>query len=57
MAEAKDYYAILGVGRDATDDEIRHAYRKMALKHHPGTTGATRHGDASVNASYRQEPE
>ncbi|CEP01633.1 J domain-containing protein [Plasmodiophora brassicae] len=35
MAEAKDYYAILGVGRDATDDEIRHAYRKMALKHHP----------------------
>jgi curved DNA-binding protein len=31
----KDYYAILGVPRDASQDDIRRAYRKLAQKHHP----------------------
>jgi molecular chaperone DnaJ len=34
----KDYYAILGVGKNATEGEVKKAYRKMALKfndHHP----------------------
>jgi molecular chaperone DnaJ len=31
----KDYYQILGVGRDASAEEIKKAYRKMALQHHP----------------------
>jgi curved DNA-binding protein len=31
----KDYYATLGVGRDATADQIKAAYRKLARKYHP----------------------
>ena len=33
--EYKDYYKIMGVKRDATQDEIRRAYRKLARKYHP----------------------
>ena len=31
----KDYYDILGVQRNANADEIKNAYRKMAIKYHP----------------------
>ncbi len=33
--EFKDYYAIMGVSRNATQDEIKRSYRKLARKYHP----------------------
>ena len=35
MAESKDYYSILGVSKDATADELKRAYRKLAKQYHP----------------------
>jgi len=31
----KDYYSMLGISKNSTDDEIKKAYRKLALKYHP----------------------
>jgi curved DNA-binding protein len=33
--EFKDYYAVMGVPRDATDEQVKQAYRKLARKYHP----------------------
>ena len=31
----RDYYEVLGVARDASQDEIKKSYRRLAMKHHP----------------------
>ena len=35
MAGKRDYYEVLGVDKNATDEELKKAYRKISKKYHP----------------------
>lgn len=47
---AQDYYQILGVKKDATVDELKKAFRKLARKHHPDVNP----GDKSAEAKFKE---
>ena len=49
MAE-KDFYDILGVGRDVSDDELKKSYRKLAMKYHPDRN----QGDAESEKKFKE---
>lgn len=46
----KDYYRVLGVERGATEDEIKKAFRRLALKHHPDQQG----GDTGSDEKFKE---
>ena len=50
MAAQKDLYAVLGVDKKASQDEIKKAYRKLARKFHPDTNP----GDASAEERFKE---
>ena len=53
--EYKDYYKIMGVDKKATAKEIKHAYRRLARKHHPDVNQGSKEAEArfkEINEAY-----
>ena len=49
MATKRDYYEVLGVKRDASDDDIKRAFKRLAIKYHPD-----RNKDADAGEKFRE---
>ena len=53
MADKRDYYEVLGVSKSASADEIKSAYRKLAMKYHPDRNP----GDEEAKAKFQEASE
>jgi molecular chaperone DnaJ len=53
MADKRDYYEVLGVGRNAVEGELKSSYRRLALRHHPDRNP----GDPSAAEKFKEASE
>jgi molecular chaperone DnaJ len=50
MASKRDYYEVLGVSKGASADELKKAYRKLAMAHHPDRN----HDDKQAESKFKE---
>ena len=48
----RDYYEVLGVSKGASEDEIKKAFRKLAVKYHPDKAGGDEAKFKEINEAY-----
>ncbi len=53
MPTTRDYYEVLGVAKDASDEDIKRAYRRLAMKHHPDRNP----DDAQAEVKFKESAE
>lgn len=53
MAAKRDYYEVLGLTKDATEADIKKAYRKLAIKYHPDRNP----GDTTAEEKFKEAAE
>ena len=52
MSNKRDYYEVLGVGKNASADELKKAFRRLAIQHHPDKEGGDETKFKEVNEAY-----
>jgi len=52
MADKRDYYEVLGVSKGASADEVKKAFRKAAIEHHPDKQGGNEEKFKEINEAY-----
>src|SRR6202162_2384289 len=53
MASKRDYYEVLGVSKEAGDEDVKRAYRKLAMQHHPDRNA----GDSEAEEKFKEASE